>query len=117
MTDAERQLIEDRAVRDSARAVVAARMARIRGDLEEKSVGARLGSEALGRARKAGDSALDVAREYKWVVAGTGVAVAAWMLQAPILEGARFALHRLREGEPPALWQRLRKLTLKKVKS
>lgn len=117
MNDAERQLIEDRSVRDAARAVLSARLARVRGELAEKSVGSRLGDEARGRARKAGGQALEIARDYKWIAAGTGVAVAAWMLQAPILEGARFVLHRLREGEPPALWQRFRNWTLEKVKS
>ncbi len=127
MNAAERQLIEDRAVRDAAREVVTARLARLRGDLAQRSVASRLGDEALGRARQAGTQALDVARDYRWILAGTGVAVAAWMFQAPLLEGARFAAAKVRarvnEREPPALWRRLREWShrqagrLKRVRS
>jgi len=116
MTEAERQLVEDRAVRDGAREVLEARLARVRGALAEKPVGQRISDEALGRARIAGSKALEIARDSRWIAAGTGLAVAAWMLRGPLTKGAMRAADRFGKGEPSALWQRLREWMPGKVK-
>lgn len=109
MTEDERLLAEDRALRDAARAVFNARLARLRAALAEKGLASRMADEAKGRLRTTADDAAVVARDSRWIVVGTGLALLAWLLRRPIMQGAG----RLREaillrlpGREPAPWWR-----------
>jgi hypothetical protein len=107
MTDLERQVIEDRALRDAARAVFDARKAQVESALENKPVGTRLADEALGRAKSAAGDAADVARDNPAVVAGTAVVLLAWLFRRPLTDRVNALLHRDEPGELALRWQRL----------
>jgi len=106
MTEAERQFVEDRALRDRARAVFDERVARVRGALGQKGVGPRVRDEAIGRSKAVANEAAEVASEYRWIVAGTLLAVVAWILRRPLATGARHVKQHLLEREPATPWQR-----------
>ena len=85
MTDLAHQLAEDKALRDAALQLFKADIALIRGDLDERGVGARakdrLGDAALSMV----DDAIDYAEDNKgWVAAGA-TAVVLWFARKPIL--------------------------------
>jgi hypothetical protein len=98
MTDLASQLAEDKALRDAALQLFKSDLALIRGDLDERGIGARakdrLGEAALGMV----DDAIDYAEDNKgWVAAGTA-AVVLWFARKPILAW----LADLLEGKEPA---------------
>jgi len=113
----ERQLAEDRAVRDSARAVFDARMAEVRRELGERSIPQRAADEAKSRAMSAAEEGMAVAEESKWVLVGTGLAILAWLLRGPLIASARKAGDRLFKPEPASPWERLRDWIKSKVPS
>lgn len=117
MSPSERQLLEDRANRDAARAVFDARLQRVRGALEERPIVSRVGDEALGRARTAATAASDIVRDERWIFALTGVAVAGWLLRRPLLRWGKAAWRRASTMEPPSLPRRLLEWIEQKVKS
>ena len=117
MSALERQLAEDRAVRDSARAVFDARMAEVRRELGERSIPQRAADEAKSRAMSAAEEGMAVAEESKWVLVGTGLAILAWLLRGPLIASARKAGDRLFKPEPAAPWERLRDWIKSKVPS
>ncbi|HEY6815845.1 MAG TPA: hypothetical protein VI168_09935 [Croceibacterium sp.] len=85
MSDLARRFAEDKALRDSALQLLKSDLALIRGELDERGVGARakdrLGEAALGML----DDAIDYADDNKgWVAAGTA-AVVLWFARKPIL--------------------------------
>ena len=85
MSDLAHQLAEDKALRDAALQLFKSDLALIRGDLDERGIGARakdrLGEAALSMV----DDAIDVAEDNKgWVAAGTA-AVVLWFARKPIL--------------------------------
>ena len=120
MSALERQLAEDRAVRDSARAVFDARMAEVRRELGERSIPQRAADEAQSRAMSAAgeeNEGMAVAEESKWVLVGTGLAILAWLLRGPLIASARKAGDRLFKPEPASPWERLRDWIKSKVTS
>lgn len=80
----EQRLAEDRALRNAARAVFNTRLERVRAALEDHPIGERVAGEAVGRAREAAGETVEVARENGWVIAGTFLALAAWVLRGPL---------------------------------
>ena len=78
------RLAEFRALRDEAWAVVRADVDALRVDLSATGIGERIKDRAADEAEAAWDSARDVASEHKGVIAGTLLALTAWLLRGPI---------------------------------
>lgn len=116
MTDAERQLEFDRATRNAARRVFDARLERVRTALNQKSLGARARDEAVDRAIGVAGQGLDIARESRWVLVGTALAIVAWLGRGPLLRGAIRTVARVRGGEPVPAWARLGTWMKRKVR-
>lgn len=106
MTEAERRLCDDLQVRNEARAVVMARVDRVRSALSRKPVPQRALDDALGRARSGLDEAAAITRESRWIVAATLTAVAAWLLRRPLAKAFQQAKVHLAAREPASAWQR-----------
>lgn len=88
MTDPEFvKLTQYRALRDAAWANVHADLDTLRADLTAHGVGERIKDRAAEEAHDAWDNARDVATEHKGVVAGTILALVAWLLRGPIGDG------------------------------
>lgn len=105
MSDLASRLAEDKALRDAALQLFKSDIALIRGDLDERSVGARakerLGDAALGML----DDAIDYAEDNKgWVAAGTA-AVVLWFARKPILRWIADLLDGDDEHEEPGAAQ------------
>lgn len=81
------RLTEYRALRDAAWAMVHADLDMLRADLTARGVGERIKDRAADEAHDAWDSAREVASEHKGVVAGTVLAIVAWLLRRPIGDG------------------------------
>jgi hypothetical protein len=77
-------LAEYRALRDAAWAMVQADIDMLKTELSAHGIGERLKDKAAEEAEAAWDNARDVATEHKGVVAGTLLALAAWLLRGPI---------------------------------
>lgn len=117
MTDpAERQLAEDRRTRAEARAVFDARLARIRAAVSGRSVKQRLTDEALNRSRGVADESMAVARESRWVIGATLLALLAWAFRRPLLRGGQTVWKRVCHREPPPFSRRLRDWVNEKVR-
>jgi hypothetical protein len=85
MTDpAAAELAEARALRDQARALVTNDIAILRDGLGARPIGQRIKDAATGEVVEAIDNAREVASEHKAIVAGTMLALAAWVLRGPI---------------------------------
>lgn len=78
------RLAEYRALRDAAWAVVRADLDALQDDLAAQGIGERIKDRAAEEAQEAWDQAKDVAAEHKGVVAGTLLALIAWLLRGPI---------------------------------
>ena len=78
------RLVQYRALRDEAWAVVRRDVDRLQGDLEAQGIGERIKDRAAEEAQEAWDQARDIASEHKGVVAGTFLALIAWLLRGPI---------------------------------
>ncbi|MDP3675812.1 MAG: hypothetical protein Q8R44_12070 [Novosphingobium sp.] len=102
------RLIQYRALRDEAWAVVRHDIDRLQGDLELQGIGERIKDRAAEEAQEAWDQARDIASEHKGVVAGTFLALVAWLLRGPIGDALSALFGRDEEGddepeaEPPA---------------
>ena len=85
MTEApEHRIAEYRALRDAAWAVVEADLAMLRNDVAARGIGERIKDRVGEEAHEVWDQARDVAGEHKGVVAGTVLALVAWLLRDPI---------------------------------
>ena len=78
------RIAEFRALRDAAWAVVHADLAMLRNDLAARGIGERIKDKVGEEAHEVWDQARDVAGEHKGIVAGTILALVAWLLRAPI---------------------------------
>ena len=78
------RLVQYRALRDEAWAVVRNDFNRLQGDLEAQGIGERIKDRAAEEAQEAWDQARDIASEHKGVVAGTFLTLVAWLLRGPI---------------------------------
>ena len=101
MTDLASRLAEDKALRDAALQLFKSDLALIRGDLDERGVGARakdrLGEAALGMV----DDAIDYAEDNTgWVAAGAA-AVVLWFARKPIMRWVADVLDPEHAGEEP----------------
>ncbi len=99
MSDLAGRLAEDKALRDAALQLFKSDIALIRGDLDERGVGARakdrLGEAALGMV----DDAIDYSKDHKsWVAAGA-TAVVLWFARKPILRWLADVLDSEEPGE------------------
>lgn len=85
MTDRRTQMLEDRYLRDSARALVEADVAHLKADLAQKGVGARIADRAKEGATDLYDEAVDMAGDNKGAIAALLGAVVLWLARNPIL--------------------------------
>ena len=116
MSANESTLAEDRAVRDAARAVFDARLARVRAALAERSIGQRVTHEVLTRAREAAGESMAVARDNRWIVVAVVAALVAWFARRPLIRSGSALVRRFTRGEPASRWRRLRSWTAKRIK-
>lgn len=85
MSDLANRLAEDRELRDAALQLFKSDVALIRGDLDERGVGARAKDRLADAALGMLDDAIDYTENNKgWVAAGTA-AVVLWFARKPIL--------------------------------
>ena len=85
MSRLERQLREDKALRDAALALVRADLAHLRGDFGAKSIGARFVDRMTEGAVDVFEEAVEVADDHKGVLATLLAAVVLWFARNPIL--------------------------------
>lgn len=86
MTDPKSQMIEDRYLRDSARALLDADIEQVKASLEYKSIGQRAVERVKDTAVDAYDDARDLAEHNKGAVAAIVAAIVLWLARNPILD-------------------------------
>lgn len=86
MSELERRLAEDKALRDSALALFKADLALVRADLDAKGVGARVAARVGEGTMETLDDAVDYAEANKGKVAAGIAAVLLWFTRGPILD-------------------------------
>lgn len=84
MTWRREQLIQDRHLRDSARALVEADWRNVRSDLSQKSVGERAKARLSAGVNDVYDEAVDVAANHKGALAAVAAALIVWFAREPI---------------------------------
>jgi hypothetical protein len=80
------QLLEDRHLRDAARALVEADLKNLRANLSVKSIGERAVDRITEGASEVYDEALEVAADHKGALAALVAALVLWFARHPILE-------------------------------
>ena len=86
MTDRKRQMVEDRNLRDAAKAIVESDIAHIKSELSAKGIGERMiGSVGEGAADVL-ERASEAAETHKGVLAALLGAVVLWFARNPIAE-------------------------------
>lgn len=86
MTWRREQLLEDRHLRDAARALVDADLKNLRANLSVKSIGERAVDRITEGASEVYDEALEVAADHKGALAALVAALVLWFARHPILE-------------------------------
>ena len=86
MTWRREQLLEDRHLRDAARALVEADLQNLRAELSVKSLGERAVDRIAEGANEVYDEAIEVAADHKGALAAIVAALALWFARHPILE-------------------------------
>lgn len=90
MSEAERNLTEDRATRNAARGVFDAHVARLKGDVEAHGgVAGKARDEAGKRLLDAGKQSLAIAGESKGIIVGTVAALGLWLYRKPLIDAAK----------------------------
>lgn len=90
MSEAERNLAEDRATRNAARGVFDIHLARLKGDVEAKGgIVGKAKDEGGKRLLDAGKKGLAIAGESKGIIAGTLAALGLWFFRKPLIDGAK----------------------------
>jgi hypothetical protein len=96
------RLVEDRAMRDAARAIVETDLAIIKGEGSERGVAERLIDGGRDLARTLGDGAMDMAGDDRGKLGGAvaiGIAgIAAWLFRGTIMDAVESFLARADEG-------------------
>ncbi|WP_305095972.1 hypothetical protein [Croceibacterium aestuarii] len=87
MSALERQLADDRALRDAALAVFQADLRFIKEDLAARGVGGRIADRLGDSALDMVDDAVDYAESNKGQIGAAVAAVAIWFARVPILNG------------------------------
>lgn len=85
MNDVRAQMLEDRYLRDAAKALVEADVERLKTGLSQKSIGARVGDRVKDTALDVFDEAKDVAEENKGLLTAIVAALVIWLARHPIL--------------------------------
>ena len=85
MTDLRHRMLEDRLVRDSARALVKADIENLRSDLAQKSIGERAFGRIADGAIDVYDEAVEVAADHKGALAAIVAALAMWFARHPVI--------------------------------
>lgn len=86
MSDLERRLAEDKALRDAALALFKADLALVRADLDERGIGKRIADRVGESTMDMLDEATDFAEDNKGKVAAGIAAVILWFARGPILD-------------------------------
>lgn len=86
MSGARQRVIEDRRLRDAARAVVETDWAHLKADYAAKGLGERAIGRISAGAQEVYDEALDVAADNKGALAAIVAALALWFARNPILD-------------------------------
>lgn len=86
MTVTREQVLEDRHLRDAARALVEADMDNLRADLAAKGIGERALDRIADGASEVYDEAIEVAADHKGALAAIVAALVLWFARHPILE-------------------------------
>ena len=79
------KMLEDKHLRDAARALVDADIENIKADLAVRGPGARLADRAAEGASDVYDEALDIAKDHKGALAAIGAAMILWFARNPLL--------------------------------
>ena len=87
MTVTERQLAEDRALRDSALRLVKTDLALVRADVSARGPGTRAADRIGDAAMDTFEDALDYAQDHRAQVGGVVAAILLWFFRGPILGG------------------------------
>lgn len=97
------RLAQYRAMRDESWAVVRSDLDALQEDLTAHGIGERIKDRAAEEAQEAWEQARDIASEHKGVVAGTFLALVAWLLRGPIGDALSALFGRDDDGdaEPP----------------
>jgi hypothetical protein len=82
----EREMREDRLLRDAARALVEADIAQLKASLAERSIPERIGDRIGEGANDVLDEAVAVADENKGVVATLVAAIILWFARHPLID-------------------------------
>ena len=85
MSDLERRLAEDKALRDAALALFKADLSLVRADLNEQGIGKRIAGRLGESTMDVLDEAVDYAGDNKGKVAAGVAAVVLWFARKPIL--------------------------------
>lgn len=85
MSDPRRKMVEDRALRDAAMALVKADIAHLRNDLTTKGIGARLMDRVAEGANDVLEEAVDVAENHRGVLITLVAAIVLWLSRNPII--------------------------------
>ena len=85
MSDPERKMIEDRALRHAALALVKADVAHLRADLTTKGIGERLLDRVADGANEVLEEAVDVAENNRGVLITLVAAIVLWLSRNPLI--------------------------------
>ena len=99
MTDRRLRMLEDRYLRDSARALVEADVEHLKADFAHKGVAERAFDRVREGAGDLYDEAVDAAEDNKGALAAMIAAILVWLARNPILE--MLGLSGDEEGEEP----------------
>ena len=84
MNSAATEVLAARAVRDAARTAFDSRVAALKDDLAERSIGTRIADDLLEKANQGLAEAIEIADSNRGVIAGTIAALALWLLRRPL---------------------------------
>ena len=85
MTDRKTQMLEDKYLRDSAKALFDADVNHLKADLAQKGVGTRLADRAREGAVDIYEEALVMADDHKGALAALVAAIVVWFARHPLL--------------------------------
>ena len=85
MSDRRARMLEDKYLRDSARALVDADIKHLKADLAHKGIGGRIMDRAKEGALDLYEEAIDVAEDNKGALAALVAAIAVWFARNPIM--------------------------------